>query len=161
MVLSCPPIGRIELFYALRLGALKICSIHFIFIHLFCFYPDEASSLVPVTAEDVARQKQSGHALRRWMILLDDVPVGEMGFCMDDEQLVTKLPQTAWVGIVVGEASARGRGVGETAMKYLNLLTQAGILHSAAAGREKLFINSRLMALLKSDLHEYPPLETV
>lgn len=49
----------------------------------------------------------------------------------------------------------------QTAMKYLNLLTQAGILHSAAAGREKLFINSRLMALLKSDLHEYPPLETV
>ena len=30
----------------------------------------------------------------------------------------------------------------QTAMKYLNLLTQAGILHSAAAGREKLFINS-------------------
>ncbi|WP_309343697.1 Fic family protein, partial [Sutterella sp.] len=49
----------------------------------------------------------------------------------------------------------------QTAMKYLNLLTQAGILHSAAAGREKLFINSRLMALLKSDLHEYPPLEAV
>lgn len=49
----------------------------------------------------------------------------------------------------------------QTAMKYLNLLTQAGILHCAAAGREKLFINSRLMALLKSDLHEYPPLETV
>lgn len=49
----------------------------------------------------------------------------------------------------------------QTAMKYLNLLTQGGILHSAAAGREKLFINSRLMALLKSDLHEYPPLETV
>lgn len=49
----------------------------------------------------------------------------------------------------------------QTAMKYLNLLTQAGILHPAAAGREKLFINSRLMALLKSGLHEYPPLETV
>lgn len=49
----------------------------------------------------------------------------------------------------------------QTAMKYLNLLTQSGILHSAAAGREKLFINSRLLALLKSDLHEYPPLETV
>ena len=49
----------------------------------------------------------------------------------------------------------------QTAMKYLNTLTHAGILHSAAAGREKLFINSRLMALLKSGLHEYPPLETV
>ena len=49
----------------------------------------------------------------------------------------------------------------QTAMKYLNALTHAGILHCAAAGREKLFINIRLMALLKSGLHEYPHLETV
>lgn len=49
-------------------------------------------------------------------------------------------------------------GQRQTAMKYLKLLADHGILETFEAGREKLFINRRLMELLSSDTHEFSPL---
>jgi Fic family protein len=46
-------------------------------------------------------------------------------------------------------------GQRQTAMKYLKLLTEHGILTSLPLGREKLFINRRLMDLLMSDSHSF------
>ena len=96
--------------------------------HLFCFFKDEPSSLIKITPQQIAHQKPSGHSRRRWMILWDEALVGEMGFSLDDEQLITKIPNTAWIGITIGEASARNRGVGIVAIKYLeDQLAQLGV----------------------------------
>lgn len=87
--------------------------------HLSYHCKDAAEAARVLTPEDIAAGKPKDPTHRRWMILEDGAPVGEMGFSLDDGQLVTKAPGTAWIGILIGEASARGRGVGERAMAYL------------------------------------------
>ncbi len=53
------------------------------------------------------------------MILLNSQPVGEMSVSIDGKESISGLPGTAWIGIVLGEPEARGRGFGQQAMKYL------------------------------------------
>jgi RimJ/RimL family protein N-acetyltransferase len=53
------------------------------------------------------------------LIFVDDVLVGEMDFQVDPKQLFKKEPGTAWIGINIGEASARGKGVGRAAFAHL------------------------------------------
>jgi len=57
------------------------------------------------------------------MILLDGTPVGEMSLYVNAAHAVSKLANTAWISIVIGEARARGVGVGRAAME--NLETRA------------------------------------
>ena len=45
----------------------------------------------------------------------------------------------------------------QTAMKYLKIMSEYGILMPFNLGREKLFINTRLMDLLASDSHQFTP----
>lgn len=54
-----------------------------------------------------------------YLIHLDDQLVGTMEFRRDPPHLYKKEPGTAWIGITIGEESARGKGIGPLAMQYL------------------------------------------
>lgn len=54
-----------------------------------------------------------------YLIYIDGQLVGEMSFQIDPEHLYKKESPTAWVGITIGEESARGRGLGVLAMQHL------------------------------------------
>ena len=54
-----------------------------------------------------------------YLIYADDDLVGELSFQIDPAHLYKKDTSTAWLGILIGEESARGKGVGVQAMQYL------------------------------------------
>lgn len=54
-----------------------------------------------------------------FLIYQNDQLVGEMSYQIDPAHLYKKEPGTAWIGITIGEESARGKGLGVLAMQYL------------------------------------------
>ena len=54
-----------------------------------------------------------------YLIHLDGKLVGELSFQIDPQQLCLRIPGSAWLGINIGDASARGKGIGTQAMQYL------------------------------------------
>jgi len=54
-----------------------------------------------------------------YLIHLDGQLVGEMSYQIDPPHLYKKEIGTAWIGITIGEESARGKGLGSLAMQYL------------------------------------------
>jgi RimJ/RimL family protein N-acetyltransferase len=54
-----------------------------------------------------------------FLIYLDGRLIGSMDYQIDPRQLYKKEPGTAWIGIVIGEESGRGKGVGVPAIQYL------------------------------------------
>lgn len=56
---------------------------------------------------------------KNFLIYMDGQLVGEMSYQKDPPHLYKKDVPTAWVGITIGEASARGKGVGALAMQFL------------------------------------------
>lgn len=54
-----------------------------------------------------------------YLIYLGSQLVGEMSYQVDPPHLYKKEPGTAWIGITIGEESARGKGLGPLAMQYL------------------------------------------
>lgn len=75
----------------------------------------------PFQAEDVnANADYLKNVFRkRYLIRLGSEIVGDVNFMMDPPMLHKKTPHSAWLGIVVGEASARGKGVGKAAMHFI------------------------------------------
>jgi RimJ/RimL family protein N-acetyltransferase len=56
---------------------------------------------------------------RVYLISLGAQLIGEMSYQIDPEHLLKKVPGTAWIGITIGEAHGRGRGLGRLALRYL------------------------------------------
>jgi RimJ/RimL family protein N-acetyltransferase len=56
---------------------------------------------------------------RLYLIYLDGQLVGEIDYMVDPGHLFKKEVGTAWIGILIGEAIARGKGVGYQAMQYI------------------------------------------
>lgn len=54
-----------------------------------------------------------------FLIYQNDQLVGEMSYQIDPAHLYKKEIGTAWIGITIGEESARGKGLGVLAMQYL------------------------------------------
>ena len=54
-----------------------------------------------------------------YLIYLDDQLVGEIEYQIDPKHLYKKEVRTAWIGIIIGEEIARGKGIGRLAMEYL------------------------------------------
>jgi RimJ/RimL family protein N-acetyltransferase len=56
---------------------------------------------------------------RVYLISLGGRLVGEMSYQIDPEHVLKKVLGTAWIGITIGEAHGRGRGIGRQALHYL------------------------------------------
>ena len=69
-----------------------------------------------VTAEEL-KQRLEHHQI--YLIYLNDQLVGEMDYQIDPRHLFKKEPGTAWIGIIIGEEVARGKGIGYLALQYL------------------------------------------
>lgn len=69
-----------------------------------------------LTINDVERRLEHNHS---YLIYLDGQLSGEMDYQIDPKVLYKKEAETAWVGIIVGEELARGKGIGYLAMRYL------------------------------------------
>ena|SRR5688572_9760287 len=54
-----------------------------------------------------------------YLIYLEDQLIGEMDYQIDPKHLFRKEAGTAWIGIVIGEESARGKGIGLLALRSL------------------------------------------
>lgn len=57
-----------------------------------------------------------------------------MNFELDPPHKKNDQPQTAWMAIVIGEESARGKGVGYRAMKELEVIVRESNAHWAEVG---------------------------
>ncbi|WP_082235533.1 GNAT family N-acetyltransferase [Halobacillus massiliensis] len=54
-----------------------------------------------------------------YLIYVDGRLVGEMNYMAHFEHLYKKEPNTAWVGITIGEPEGQGKGIGRKAIKHL------------------------------------------
>lgn len=69
-----------------------------------------------LTIKDLERRLEHNHM---FLIYLGNQLVGEMDYQIDPKVLYKKEAGTAWIGIIIGEEIARGKGIGSLAMKYL------------------------------------------
>ncbi|MDX1379205.1 MAG: GNAT family N-acetyltransferase [Anaerolineales bacterium] len=69
-----------------------------------------------VTQESLAKRLEHNHT---YLIELDGHTLGEMNFQIDPAHLYKKEKGTAWIGISIGEKAGRGKGIGVTAINYL------------------------------------------
>lgn len=88
--------------------------------------------LIPLTRpnrsqEDLERRQDVTHELLRkrlieqgiFLVWLGAQLVGEMSYQIDPGHLLKQVSGTAWIGITIGEAAGRGRGVGRQALHSL------------------------------------------
>jgi RimJ/RimL family protein N-acetyltransferase len=68
------------------------------------------------TLEDLEKRLEY---VQIYLIYLDNELIGVIEYQVDPRYLYKKEPGTAWIGINIGEASGRGKGIGYVAMKYL------------------------------------------
>ena len=73
-------------------------------------------SRVTVTKEELLKRLENH---RYYLIYLEDQLVGEMNYMVDPPHLYSKETGTAWIGITIGEAAGRGKGVGYQAIEYM------------------------------------------
>jgi RimJ/RimL family protein N-acetyltransferase len=69
-----------------------------------------------LTAQDLERRLEHNHT---FLIYLGDQLIGEMDYQIDPKHLYKKETGTAWIGIIIGEEIARGKGIGHQALQYL------------------------------------------
>ncbi len=94
--------------------------------HLATLYKDEAS-FATLASPDRFKERAKDPNKNRTdvMILLNDIPVGEMSFELYPESDSNPVLSVAWFSIVIGAAHARGKGLGGMAMTYLENLARA------------------------------------
>jgi len=88
--------------------------------------PDEVAlnMRMTVTVAELTERLQHSHS---YLIYLDGQTIGEMSYQVDPAHLYKREAGTAWIGITIGEESARGKGIGFQAMQYLEReIKQAG-----------------------------------
>jgi RimJ/RimL family protein N-acetyltransferase len=69
-----------------------------------------------LTAQDLEHRLEHNHT---FLIYLGDQLIGEMDYQIDPKHLYKKATGTAWIGIIIGEEIARGKGIGHQALQYL------------------------------------------
>lgn len=76
----------------------------------------ELDEFFPITPESLNTQIEQYPI---YLIYLEGMLIGEMNYQVDPEHLYKKESGSAWIGIMIGERSARGIGIGGQAMTYL------------------------------------------
>ena len=90
------------------------------------FSKEELEADVPVTVEKLDERLERGHVI--YLIYADEQLVGEINYVVNPPQLMNTEPGSAWIGISIGVASARGKGIGAQAMQHLeNEIRAAGL----------------------------------
>jgi RimJ/RimL family protein N-acetyltransferase len=69
-----------------------------------------------LTVQDLEERLVHNHT---FLIYLDGQLVGEMDYQIDPKHVFKKETGTAWIGIILGEETARGKGIGKQALQYL------------------------------------------
>lgn len=92
---------------------------------------DDLKKKRPVTLKELNNRIRDMEA---FLIYVDGQLVGEMNYQIDPGHLVKKEKGTAWIGIDIGEETARGKGVGTRAMQYLEEQIQIAGLHRIELG---------------------------
>ena len=69
-----------------------------------------------MTLDDLTHRLDHHHI---YLIYMDDQLIGEMNYMIDPGHLYKKETATAWIGITIGEAEGRGKGIGYLAIKHL------------------------------------------
>ncbi|WP_338082268.1 GNAT family protein [Exiguobacterium qingdaonense] len=87
-------------------------------VHLIrpCRSEEELTAYHEMTLEDLTERLLT-HDI--FLIYVDDLLVGEMNVMYDPPHLYRQEPGTAWLGLVIGETSGRGKGVGTEALRLL------------------------------------------
>lgn len=76
----------------------------------------DLDKIASVTVEDLQQRLEYHHM---YLIYLQDQLIGEMGFQIDHKVIYKKETGTAWIDIMIGEETGRGRGIGYLALQYL------------------------------------------
>jgi len=77
-----------------------------------------------ITMEELVQRLEHSHT---YLIYLDGQLIGEMSYQVNPAHLYKREPGTAWIGIIIGEESARGKGIGFQAMQFMEAeIKQAG-----------------------------------
>jgi RimJ/RimL family protein N-acetyltransferase len=84
-----------------------------------------------VTSDDLVRRLTSHHI---YLIYEAAQLLGEMSYCVDPRHLLKREPGTAWIGLTIGEAHGRGRGIGYQALQYLEQQIRAHPLRRIELG---------------------------
>jgi RimJ/RimL family protein N-acetyltransferase len=77
---------------------------------------DDLEKRHPVTVEGLAK-RLIDHEI--YLIYDHGKLIGEVEYKADPDYLYNKTPGSVWIGITLGEASARGKGIGTMAMKHV------------------------------------------
>ena len=77
---------------------------------------DDLNKKTQHTLESLKKRLEYDHT---WLIRLGGKLIGEVGYQIDPPHLYKKEPGTAWIGITIGEEVGRGKGIGFTAIQYL------------------------------------------
>lgn len=108
-------------------------------------------SLEELEAETVVSVKHLEERLDRgymiYLIYADKQLVGEVNYIVDPPYLMKQESGSAWIGISIGVASARGKGIGAQAMQHLE-----GEIRTAGLARIELGVfeyNERAIKLYK------------
>ncbi|MGP4108868.1 GNAT family N-acetyltransferase [Virgibacillus sp. L01] len=79
-----------------------------------------------ITIGDLKKRLEHHHI---YLLYLDNKLIGEMNYMVDPLHLYKKEPETAWIGITIGEPEARGKGIGYRAIQFLEeQIKQHGLL---------------------------------
>jgi len=77
---------------------------------------DELEKRHVVTLDDLKQRLDNNQI---YLIYLEGQLIGEVSYQVDPGHLFKKEAGTAWIGITIGEAIGRGKGIGYQAMQYL------------------------------------------
>ncbi|OZM58388.1 GNAT family N-acetyltransferase [Lottiidibacillus patelloidae] len=69
-----------------------------------------------VTVDELKERLKNHHI---YLIYHNDRLIGEMNFMVDPGHLLKKEKGAAWIGITIGEAEGRGKGIGYKAIEFL------------------------------------------
>ena len=81
------------------------------------FSQEELDATTEVSVEKLDERIERGYVI--YLVYANEHLVGEINYIVDPPQLMIKETGSAWLGITIGDASARGRGIGAQAMEYL------------------------------------------